>query len=75
MKPYGNKGGNSGIRAYEIGDDFIKLKFSDKEDVYVYDYDDPGRAHVNEMKKFALKGKGLATYVNKWVRGNYSRIE
>jgi hypothetical protein len=71
MKRYRNISSNSGILAYEIGGNFIKIKFTDGE-VYIYDYKRPGKTHVEQMKKLALKGKGLATYVNRFVRENYS---
>ena len=35
MKPYGNRHGNSGIAAYEVGADFIRLRFTSGS-VYLY---------------------------------------
>ena len=70
MKLYQNKAGNSGIKAYESGDDFIRLEFVDGK-VYEYNSIEPGTEHVDEMKKLAQSGNGLATYVNKYVRGNF----
>jgi hypothetical protein len=74
MKRYRNISGNSGILAYEIAPGFIKIKFADGG-VYVYDHRKPGKRHVEAMKKLAVAGKGLATYVNQFVRDNYSAKE
>jgi hypothetical protein len=71
LERYKNISGNSGILAYETRTDFIKIKFSDGG-TYRYDYSRPGKIHVEQMKRLAPKGKGLATYVNKFVRDNYS---
>lgn len=60
------------MTAYEAGKDFIALQFHDGR-VYIYDYSRPGRRHVEEMKKLAASGRGLTTYLNKYVRDNYSR--
>lgn len=70
MTRYKNLSGNSGIHAYEAGSDFIKIRFADG--VYLYDYNKPGKIQVEEMKMLAVKGIGLATYINTRVRGNYS---
>ena len=60
-----------GVLAYEILDDALILKFKDGR-IYTYDYKRPGKEQVEEMKKFARQGSGLTTYVNKYVRDNYS---
>ena len=41
MKRYGNRHGNSGIAAYEMGTDFIRLRFT-SGNVYLYTYDSAG---------------------------------
>ena len=41
MKRYGNRHGNSGIAAYEMGADFIRLRFT-SGNVYLYTYDSAG---------------------------------
>ena len=35
MEPYKNLGGDSGIKAYEIGSDFIRVQFLN-ESIYLY---------------------------------------
>jgi len=37
MERYQNIGGNSGVSAYAIGSDFIKVQFKDGS-IYLYDY-------------------------------------
>lgn len=71
MEIYQNKSGISGIVAYEMGSDFIKIKFQRNKYVYVYNYQRPGIMHVEAMKKKAIEGIGLATYISKFVKTNY----
>lgn len=71
MEAYQNKSGISGVIAYEIGSDFIKVKFHGNNGVYLYNYQIPGAMHVEAMKKKAMDGIGLATYISKHVNTNY----
>ena len=68
---------NSGVLAYYIEDHDIKILFPPDKDgqpfVYTYSYTRPGKKHVEEMKKLALKGSDLATYINKYIREKYER--
>ena len=70
MKRYGNVSGSSGVLAYETGADWIKVKFIDGK-VYKYSYTRPGMDHVEQMKVLAQTGRGLATYINRYVRNLY----
>jgi hypothetical protein len=72
MKRYGNR--NSGISAYEIGDNHIKVKFSDRSVIYTYSYRKAGKIHVENMKKLAKDGKGLNTYINQHVKDSYDKM-
>ena len=67
MTPYGNSSGNSGIVAFEIRDNAIHIQFKHGP-IYVYNDVVPGREHVEEMKRLALEGRGLSTYISKHVR-------
>ena len=60
MERYQNLGGNSGVASYEIGTDFIRVKFHDGP-TYVYDDTAPGAEHVDRMKTLARAGRGLST--------------
>jgi hypothetical protein len=72
MEKYQNQGGNSGAVGYEFTDDGIKVKFRDKA-VYLYTEESTGREHIKEMKKLAVAGKGLTTYINRNVRQRYAK--
>ena len=73
MEPYKNFGENAGVRAFEILKNGIIIQFNDDKGFY-YHYDNakPGKLHVKQMKILALQGKGLTTYINQNVRGNYA---
>jgi hypothetical protein len=73
MKRYGNKSNKSGVVAYEIRSTSIDVKFVDKEETYTYSYKRAGKEHVEEMKKLAKKGEGLATYIAQNVHDLYDR--
>jgi len=68
---------DSGVVAYNIEDRDIKILFPPDKDgqpfVYTYSYAKPGKKHVEEMKKLAVKGSDLATYINKNIREKYDR--
>ena len=72
MQPYKDLSGRSGVKAFEITDDSIKVQFKDGSE-YLYDSHLPGKEHVDEMKKLAHSGIGLTTFINKVVRSNYTR--
>ena len=71
MKKYGDPCGNSGVSAYEIGNDSIRVRFKGGI-TYIYDYKSAGRVSVEKMKQLAGEGTGLATYISQHVRENYS---
>jgi hypothetical protein len=58
------------VKAYHIGDSYIEVVFQTGE-TYLYNEIRPGPQHVNKMQKFAEAGKGLSTYISKYVRDNY----
>lgn len=64
MERYKNKSGESGVSAYEIGEDYIKVKFSRTTRTYLYSYRKAGKFHVEKMKSLALRGSGLNSYIN-----------
>jgi hypothetical protein len=74
MHPYGRPDRDQGVVAYETGDDFIRLLFVDGS-VYLYNAQQPGAKHVDEMKELAERGEGLTTYVNRFVRKAYAARE
>ena len=74
MERYKNLGGDSGVVGYEIGTDFIKVKFKGSK-VYVYDYASAGRDNIEQMKTLAKTGTGLNAFINQKTKKLYSRIE
>ena len=74
MERYGNPGGNSGVRAFETGADFIRVEF-EHEGTYLYDYATTGADHVENMKRLAATGQGLGTYIMQNVRKAFARKE
>lgn len=70
MKRYANLSGDSGVVAYEIGPDWIRVKFRDGT-IYGYTYARPDASHVEAMKGLAVAGRGLSTYISQHVREAY----
>jgi hypothetical protein len=52
MERYRNLSGNSGIIAFEIGANFVRVQFSHGAP-YLYTYQSAGIANVDEMKRLA----------------------
>ncbi len=71
MEPYKNLGGDSGVSAFEIGNDSIKVQFSDLS-VYLYNYEVTGTQNVEQMKALAHGGEGLNSFINRRVRKTYA---
>lgn len=71
MERYRNKGGDSGVYAFEIGENYIKVKFNGTTRTYTYSYRKAGARHVDNMKSLAILGSGLNSYINKYVKKLY----
>ena len=71
MPHYGDKSGDSGVASYEVGPDFIIVRFKEGHG-YLYNDAAPGRRRVESMKRLAARGQGLSTYISKHVRDNYA---
>lgn len=74
MEPYKDIGGDSGVLAYECGPDFIRVEFKSSS-VYLYTYASAGSANIEQMKRLARAGEGLATFINENVWERYARRE
>jgi hypothetical protein len=72
MKRYAGLAGGTGIIGYEPEPEAITIQFKNRE-TYVYDYQRPGRAKVERMKQLAAEGRGLTTFINRYVRKSYAR--
>jgi hypothetical protein len=71
MKRYSDLSGTSGVRAYAISEHAVTVQFADGV-TYVYSYASAGRERVEAMKRCALAGCGLATYISKHVGQAYA---
>ncbi|MDR5854220.1 hypothetical protein P9239_12940 [Caballeronia sp. LZ062] len=63
MQTYRNVAGNSGVSAFEILRDGIRVRFADGR-TYLYNYRQSGRAHVEQIKQRARAGRGLSSYIS-----------
>ena len=75
MTRYKNRSGDSGVAAFQIGADFIKVRFLSQRRIYVYTRNSVGTKHLKEMKRLAKLGKGLSSYIIHYVHSRYERIE
>ena len=72
MKFYRHVGDDEpGVTGYEIGPDFIVVRFR-RGDRYLYNYKIPGRDDVERMKKLAVAGRGLSTFISRHIRTRYA---
>jgi len=74
MNHYKNIDGDSGITAYEVGTDFVRVQFNFGP-IYRWTYASAGRHHVESMKILAARGDGLNAYINRFVKKLYARRE
>lgn len=72
MTKYGNVGGDSGISMYEIRDDGIAVQFSTGV-IYLYTNASAGITNIEEMKKLAIRGEGLNSFISAHVKFKYVR--
>jgi hypothetical protein len=71
MERYGNRSGNSGVEAYACGAGFIRIKYLREPEPYLYTDESSGPEHIRKMQELARAGKGLASYVSRYVKTNY----
>jgi hypothetical protein len=71
MERYRNLSGNSGVKEYEIGSDYIRIQFSGGS-TYTYTYSSAGSNNIETMKRLATGGQGLGTFINRNVKGRYA---
>jgi hypothetical protein len=73
MEKYLNLSGKSGVEEFEIGADYIKVKFKNKPRIYTYNYNSAGQHHIEKMKTLARVGRGLSTYIARNIKDKYVR--
>jgi hypothetical protein len=72
MERYRNLNEHSGVVAYDEGDYGIVLQFVDGS-TYLYTQASAGRERIAMMKTLAKAGRGLTSYVNRHVSGDYAK--
>ena len=74
---YKNLDGDSGVDSFEIGGDYIDVKFRDPSRSgalrYKYSYSRPGATYVERMKVLARQGSGLNSYIKLHIGKNFER--
>ncbi len=70
MTGYRNLNGNSGIRGYITADDYIIVEFNDLSK-YKYSYISAGTTNIEEMKRLAVQGWGLNSFIMRNTRKSY----
>lgn len=72
MTDYKNLSGQSNVAKYEIAEDFIVVEFKttnkDGCKIYKYSYISAGQVNAEKMKKLAIEGKGLNSFINNYVK-------
>ena len=71
LRPYGNLAQNSGVSAYAVQPGAILVQFRNGA-TYRYDATSPGAEHVRRMQQLARSGKGLSTYISRYVGERYA---
>ncbi len=72
MERYKNIDGDSGVMAYEIGNDSITVQFSTGA-IYLYTCQSAGEANIEQMKQLAIAGNGLNSFIMRVVKKSYAR--
>ena len=71
--PYKSLAGGAGVSNYEMVDDGMIMVFAGGKYRYVYNSVAPGIVHWIAMKRLAVEGRGLSTYISRFVGKNYAR--
>ena len=71
MKTYDNLGGDSGVVAYDYNSEVIKVQFDDGW-IYEYEASTIGAADFQQMISLADSGRGLNSYINRYIRKRFT---
>ena len=71
MERYANFGGGSSVAAYDIDEDSITVAFRDGS-CYLYTDQSAGSATIERMKELAVGGRGLGSFINRYVKKGYA---
>ena len=72
MQRYQALSGDAGVTHFKVDPDSITIQFKNRS-VYLYTYASGGKRNIEAMKKLALEGDGLTTYINQNVKDRYAR--
>jgi len=72
MEKYANLSGKSGVASFEIGEDFICIKFRDGSK-YLYNNERTEFSNIQKMILLARSGKGLNSFINRNVKDMYAK--
>ncbi|MDY6391980.1 MAG: hypothetical protein SPL80_03985 [Bacilli bacterium] len=64
---------DSGVSEYELGSDYIAVRFKGTLKTYYYTYESAGQEHVEQMKRLAASGDGLNSYIGHHCRNLYDK--
>ncbi len=70
MIKYKNLNGNSSVRYFEYGEDYITILFN-SGDYYLYTINSVGWENLEAMIWHAKQGYGLSGYINRNCRNDY----
>ncbi len=70
MERYKNKRGDSGVSGYNIHQDSISVEFTSGK-IYTYSYGKAGAGNVEQMKRLAINGEGLCSFIQKHVKDKF----
>ncbi len=70
MDRYRNLSGSSNVFAYEISDDRVTVQFNDGS-TYLYSNAKTGIRNIEQMKRLAVQGRGLNSFINTQVKKLY----
>lgn len=71
MNAYANLSAESSVRAYEVGKDYILVRFKDGS-LYLYTYASAGKANIERAKKLAYAGIGLGSWIMRVMKRLYA---
>ena len=71
LQPYATRGQAAGVRAYALLPGGLLVQFQSGEG-YLYDETSPGPKHVQRMSELAIAGRGLSTYISRYVHQRYA---
>lgn len=71
MERYKNLNGESGVMAYEFGENSITVQFKGGSE-YLYNSQSAGAQNIATMQRLAVDGRGLNSFIGREVRTMYA---